>query len=104
MDILIKTYEVTSRFPTSEKFGMTDQANRAALSTPSNIAEGSGRRSVKVYHNFVEIALGPQFELETVLIAAQRLKFGSADQIEELLTMVTEEQKMISGFLESLEA
>lgn len=104
MDILMKTYELTSNFPATEKFGMTSQANRAALSTPSNIAEGSSRKSAKEYRHYLEIALGSQFELETALLAAQGLKYSSATRIQDLLLAVMEEQKMIASFLNKLEA
>jgi four helix bundle protein len=58
-------YELTSTLPSSEKFGLASQMNRCVVSIPSNIAEGSSRRSEKDYYRFLEIAMGSIYELET---------------------------------------
>jgi four helix bundle protein len=104
MEIVVKTYQLTSKFPAYEKYGLTSQMNRAAVSTPSNIAERSSRISAKEYHYYIGAALGSQYELETLLITAQRLKLASPTEIQSLLELVDEEQKMLTGFRKKLVA
>ncbi|MBY0476950.1 MAG: four helix bundle protein [Chitinophagaceae bacterium] len=102
MDIAISCFQLTESFPSTEKFGISSQINRAGVSIPSNIAEGSSRTSEKDYGRFIEISLGSSFELETQLLIAQRLKFGDDRKVADLITNVSEEQKMLAGFLKSL--
>lgn len=71
-EIAVKCYTLTSGFPPTEKFGMTSQINKASISIPSNIAEGSSRRSARDYYRFLEIALGSCFEIETQLLIAKQ--------------------------------
>lgn len=101
-DIAVKTFKLTAFFPKEEKFGLSSQITRAALSIPSNIAEGSSRSSEKDYSRFIEIALGSTYELETQLLIAQSVKFGDSILATEILTDVTEQQKMLIGFLNKL--
>ncbi|WP_139135180.1 four helix bundle protein [Roseivirga sp. 4D4] len=65
IQLVEQVYQVTNTFPNAEKFGLTSQMTRAAVSIPSNIAEGGARNSQKEYKRFLEIALGSAFELET---------------------------------------
>ncbi len=102
MDIAIACFQATDSFPSSEKYSITSQINRAGVSIPSNIAEGSSRSSEKDYSRFIEISLGSSFELETQLLIAQRLKFGDEEKLTFLIAAVSEEQKMLSGFLRTL--
>ena len=81
---------------------MSNQINRAAVSIPSNIAEGGSRTSDKDYHRFSEIALGSLFELETQLSIAQNLNFGNQDLLNKIFLLVIEEQKMLTAFMKSL--
>ena len=101
-DIAVKSFHLTSLFPKEEKFGLSSQITRAAVSIPSNIAEGSSRSSEKDYSRFIEIALGSTYELETQLLIAQSVKFGDINLATEILTDVTEQQKMLIGFLNKL--
>lgn len=71
IEIAVKSYKATETFPEQEKFGITSQITRAGVSIPSNIAEGSSRKSVKDYARFIEISLGSSFELETQLLIAR---------------------------------
>lgn len=73
MELVRLVYEATQKFPPEEKFGLVSQLRRAAVSIPSNIAEGCGRSSNREYKRFVEIALGSILELETQLIIAKQL-------------------------------
>jgi four helix bundle protein len=102
MEIAVSCYQLTDSFPLSEKYNITSQINRAGVSVPSNIAEGSSRLSEKDYGRFIEISLGSCFELETQLLIAQRLQFGNSEKLSTLLTEITEEEKMLAGFLKSL--
>ncbi len=102
IEIAVKSYKATSTFPGHEKFGIISQINRAGVSIPSNIAEGSSRSSSKDYARFVEISLGSSFELETHLIISRQLNFGEEEEINNLLFEVGEEQKMLQGFLAKL--
>ena len=74
-EIAVDTYKLIEAFPKSEKYSLTQQATRAATSIPSNIAEGSSRRSEKDYYRFIEISLGSSFELGTQLLIAKTVKF-----------------------------
>ena len=102
MDIAVSCFQLTDSFPSIERFGIVSQINRAGVSIPSNVAEGSSRTSEKDYGRFIEISLGSSFELETQLLIAQRLKFGDETKVADLISNVSEEQKMLAGFLKSL--
>lgn len=96
------TYQLTKYFPQDERFGLTSQMNRAAVSVPSNIAEGGSRTSQKEYKRFLEFALGSAFELETQLIISQKLGLIDQERFNRVLGVLVEEQKMISGFIRLL--
>ena len=102
IEVAKKTYLLTSEFPSNERYGLISQMNRAAVSIPSNIAEGSGRRSEKEYRRFLEIALGSAFELETQLIISKEMEWSNKENIEKLLEQVTDAQRMITGFIKKL--
>ena len=70
-----KIYAVTSKFPDSEKFGLTNQLRRASVSIPSNIAEGSSRNSNKDFARFLQISIGSAYEIETQLLISADLNF-----------------------------
>ena len=96
------TYNLTKRFPSEEKFGLTSQMNRASISITSNIAEGSSRRSEKDYFRFLEIALGSCFELESQSLISIELGFVEKEQANLLLQNIDEEQKMLISFMKKL--
>jgi len=75
IELVAQIYKITSHFPATEKFGLTSQMQRAAVSIPSNIAEGAARNSEKEYIHFLYISLGSLAELETQLIISQKLGF-----------------------------
>lgn len=77
-DIAVKSIKLTSTFPKEEKYGISSQVTRAAVSVSSNIAEGSSRKSEKDYSRFLEISLGYRFELETQLLIAGAVNYGDA--------------------------
>lgn len=102
IDIAIKTYRVTDTFPKEDKYAIVQQMNKAGVSIPSNIAEGSSRKSEKDYSRFIEIALGSTFELETQIIIAEQLRKGNQQLLQELKDALLEEQKMLTGFQNAL--
>lgn len=102
IEIVKETYLISKLLPMEEKFSLVSQMTRAAVSIPSNIAEGSGRRSKKEYFRFVEIALGSAFELETQLLICKELNFIEDSKIEKVYGLVIEEQKMLNAFLSVL--
>lgn len=83
MDLAVKIYAYTSKFPSDEKFGLVSQMRRAAVSISSNIAEGSRRRG-KDLRNFLTIAFGSASELETQLELTKRLEYGDIVKREEV--------------------
>ena len=101
-DIAIKAFKLTDGIPGEERYGMISQINRAAVSIPSNIAEGSSRTSEKDYQRFIEISLGSSFELETQLLIAQTVGFGNAAINLQMLKDIDEEQKMLLAFMKKL--
>jgi len=103
MTLVERCYGVTGAFPRSEMYGLTSQIRRAAISIPSNVAEGFCRRKTKAYANHVSIALGSHGELETCLELAARLGFLSRDQLGVLEQAVTSVGSLLSGLHRSLE-
>src|SRR6476620_11683962 len=93
-EIAIDTYKIVESFPPAEKFALSSQLTRAAVSIASNIAEGSSRKSEKDYGRFIEISLGSSFELETQLLIAKTVKMGDETLIDSTLSKIDEEQKM----------
>src|SRR5882757_9631920 len=99
--IAINCFKITS-FPPQEKYGLSSQINRAGVSIPSNIAEGSSRNSDKDYNRFIEISLGSCFETETQLLISKELGFGENRLTEVTLALLAEEEKMLTAFSKSL--
>jgi len=102
MEIVKDVYLLTEDIPEKEKFGLISQTTRAAVSIPSNIAEGSGRGTNKDTKRFFEIALGSAFELETQLLIIQDIFLSKNDLLDKLLKKINEEQKMLNGFIQKL--
>jgi four helix bundle protein len=79
MQLCHQVYSISARFPPAERFGLTAQLRRAAVSIPSNVAEGYGRGHQQDYVRFLRIARGSLYELETQLTLAVRLEFATSD-------------------------
>lgn len=77
-------YNLTRKFPKEEMFVLTQQLRRAAISIPSNIAEGAGRNSNAQFKNFLQISIGSCFELETQLIISKELEYISEEELESI--------------------
>ena len=103
--ILVRlVYRLTANFPSEEKFGLISQIRRAAVSIPSNIAEGQARRTTGDYLRFVSIAEGSLAELDTQLIIAIELGFCSESDTQEIFGLLTEVRKMLNALRRSLSA
>ncbi len=85
MSLAERIYHLTEQFPSSEKFGLISQLRRAAVSVPSNVAEGYRRRSLKEFQQFLNISIGSIGEIETQIILAGRLRFFQASEQSALL-------------------
>jgi four helix bundle protein len=97
MDIVVEIYRVTRAFPAEEKFGLIAQLRRAAVSIPSNIAEGRNRLGAAEFRRFVSIARGSVAEVETQLAVAVALGFVGAREIASLSSRLDELSKMLFG-------
>ena len=95
-------YEATRNFPADERFGLTNQMRRAAVSVSSNIAEGSARNSNKDYARFLEIATGSLFEVVSQCFVGQRQGFLSEADFKKLYAAAEEQGKMLSGLRRSV--
>ena len=104
MDIVAGTYLLARQLPKEELFGLRSQLTRAAVSIPSNIAEGSSRSSAKDYKRFLEIALGSAFELETQLLIVERVDLADSVATSSLLSAIREEQMMLQSFMRRVAA
>lgn len=94
IDLAVDIYASTAEFPSEEKYGLTSQIRRSAVSIPSNISESAGRNSSKEFVQFLSIAHGSSYELQTQLIISNRLKLISDEASGNLLDKVVEIQKM----------
>ncbi len=103
MDLVTEIYQLTNTFPQHERFGLMSQMQRAAVSVPTNIAEGSAKTSNKDFTRFLEISVGSLLELETELTIALNLKYIDLMIFEKIQNEIVELQKMITGFKNKLE-
>jgi four helix bundle protein len=101
MAITSEIHKICLGFPKNEIYGLISQMNRAAVSIPSNIAEGSNRTN-KHFIQYLNISLGSSFELQTQLLIAQMHNYISKEKTIELENKLTELQKMIAGFIAKL--
>jgi len=101
MTLVVAVYKATEDFPKHEIYGLTSQIRRAAVSIPSNIAEGAGRKGKKEFARFLYIALGSLSEVETQLEIAYRLKYlNEAETITQRIYFI---RKMLSNLIKSLD-
>ncbi len=102
MDLVEDVYRETGKFPDEERFGLSSQMRRAAVSIPSNIAEGSGRKNAKEFIQFLYIAKGSLAELETQIEIAHRLNYMR--DINKYLENTKRIRMMIIGLVSSLDS
>ena len=103
VDLVEEICRITKRFPQEELYGLTSQMRRAAVSIPSNIAEGQGRGSRGEFCQFLGHAKGSLFELETQVVIASRLGYIPALENEALVESIHEIGRILSGLLASLD-
>lgn len=101
MNLAKKVYNATDKFPNEERFGITDQIRRSAVSIPSNIAEGFGRGFSHDRIRFLFIARGSCCELETQIMLAYKLSYLKESEQKQLLDETLEITKMINGLIQS---
>jgi len=109
LDIWIKSvnfvteiYRVTEILPSKEKYGLISQLERAAVSIPTNIAEGSAKTSNKDFARFLEMAIGSAYEVETELVVSFNLEYINKDSYEKLQNELVILEKMITAFKNQL--
>jgi four helix bundle protein len=102
MDLVSDVYRVTDTFPKREIYSLTDQIRRAAVSIPSNIAEGQAHFSKAEFLHFFRHSSGSLAELETQLLIAERLEYTEHNQTQSLLKQVAEVGKLLNGLINSL--
>jgi four helix bundle protein len=102
MDLVEAVYAATRAFPDIERYGLASQLQRSAVSVPSNIAEGQGRRSTKELLQHLAIAHGSLCEMETQLLIAQRLEYLEPKQADALLIAAAEVGRLIQGLSRAL--
>jgi four helix bundle protein len=102
IEMVTQIYALTRNFPKEELYGLTNQIRRAAVSVPSNIAEGAGRNSNKELLHFLYFSVGSLSELETQIIIAHNLKYLNHEQKQDVDIILSRIFKMLSGLINSL--
>lgn len=102
MDLVESVYKATAGFPKEELYGLTSQLRRAAVSIPSNIAEGQGRQTTRDFHRFLAVAYGSLREVETQILIAARLKYLHTDKRTQLMDAAGEIGRLLNGLMASL--
>ena len=97
ISVVKRIYELTSSFPHDEKFGLTSQMRRSAVSVPSNIAEGQARKSTREFIQFISNAEGSLAELDTQLVLSQELNLINAIDASKLATEIDELRRMLNS-------
>ena len=103
IELVTLNYQFTSTLPDYEKFGLRSQLNRCAVSIPSNISEGTSKKTNKHFTNFLEHSLGSAFEWETQLIICKNLNFISSENFINFEKRIQKLQQKISNFIDSLD-
>jgi len=104
MDLVVECYKFTKSFPKEERFGLSSQLQRAAVSIPSNIAEGHARSYTKSFLYHLAISKGSLAELETQILLAQRLGYTNQVDVVALIKRSSEIGKMLNGLVKALES
>ena len=102
IDLCVDVYKALANMPDDEKYGLSSQIKKSAVSIPSNIAEGAGRDTNPQFSHFLNIAYGSSYELQTQLIISERLNYISSEVNESLLQKLNEVQKMVYVFKENI--
>ena len=98
MNLTNLTFEYCKGLPKEERYNLIDQINRCSCSIPSNVAEGSGKRTKLQFGEYLSISISSSYELETQLLICQQRNYGSQESLELILKELAEIQKMIFSF------
>jgi four helix bundle protein len=104
MDLVVETYRVTRSFPSDERYGLTAQVRRAAVSVPSNIAEGRGRFGLGGFLYHLSVATGSLMELETQFLIAETLEYLKPEDAQLVLRRTAEARRLLAGMVRALRA
>ncbi len=102
VDLTVEIYKLVKLLPKEEIYTLSAQMRRAAVSIPSNIAEGYARKSTKEYINFLSIAQGSRAELQTQLLICEKLNYLTKEQINSSLLLIDEVAKMLTSIIKNL--
>ena len=102
MELVREIYQTTSTFPKNEEYGLSSQMRRAAVSVPSNLAEGAARKGKNEFKRFLNIAQGSLSELDTQVELAHMLGYVASERHSDLMLKMTEISKMLYGLTNSL--
>jgi four helix bundle protein len=102
--VALKVYAATTDFPASERYGLTNQTRRAAVSVPANIAEGCVRSTDADFARYLHIAMGSASELEYLLLLAHELRFLGIEPYEQTLTELQDVKRMLTSLIARLKA
>ncbi|SDG72520.1 four helix bundle protein [Winogradskyella thalassocola] len=102
IELVKQVYVLSQQLPSEEKFGLRSQITRAAISIPSNIAEGSSRNSDIEFKRFLEIAMGSLFEVETQLIISKELEFIPEEKLTTIFELLSTEARMINSLISKI--
>ncbi len=102
MDFVVKVYKISASFPNEERYGLTAQLRRCAVSMPSNISEGAGRATNKQFMHFLEIAMGSCNEAQTQIELAYKFGYITNEILDGLIDEALQIYKMILAFYNSL--
>ncbi len=103
MTLAVEVYTFSKTFPADERFGLTQQIRRCAVSVPSNIAEGRGRVSARDYRHFLHQARGSLYEIETHVALSERLSYCSPEQAARVQNEIAETAKPLQGLIATLD-
>ena len=102
VELTVCIYKLTRSFPKEELYGLTSQMRRASVSVASNIAEGRGRLTPGEFRQFLGLAQGSTYELQTQLLVARKLGLGSDEVLDEAVSLSDEVSKMLGSFIQTL--
>jgi four helix bundle protein len=103
MVLVEQIYKISNTLPSHEQWGLTSQMRRAAVSVPSNIAEGYGRQATGNYKQFLSICRGSLYELETQVLLCNRLSYLNQKESEDILRNITEISKMLFSLISKIQ-
>ena len=104
MDLVVECYKAAKAFPSEERYGLTAQLRRSAVSVPSNIAEGRGRRGIGEFLYHLGVAYGSLMEIETQLLIAIRLNYLTDVQGDDVLGRLGEVRRLLAGMIRALQS